>query len=333
VRNAPTSLDARLALVRSLLAVGDVNRSAKEIDALLAAHPNVAAAHTQQGVLAAMRNDAQGARSAFARALELEPSSLEALAGLLALDRRAGQLARAEARIQERLSTGNPSPELLLLAARTYESADNFTGAESALRRALALQPSLLSAYAMLGRLYLAQGRLDKALAEFDGLAAKESRPVASLTMAGMILQAQGNAAAARNRYERAVEIDPRAAIAANNLAWLYLETAEKPDVALRLAQAAAESLPDAPEVLDTLGWAYLKNDKPTLALRTLARCVEQKPDAAGCHFRFGLASVEVGDVESGREALTRALQLKPEAAWVPDARRALAELTADAGA
>ncbi len=68
-------------------------------------------------------------------------------------------------------------------------------------------------------------------------LADKRASPVGAPTMSGIILQAQGRTPEARSRYERALALDSRAAVAANNLAWLYAEAGENMDRAVKLAE------------------------------------------------------------------------------------------------
>jgi len=65
--------------------------------------------------------------------------------------------------------------------------------------------------------------------------------------MVGTLLIVQNKAADARRSYSRALEIDPNAAVAANNLAWLQAEAGENLDVALNLAQLAKRQLPVRP--------------------------------------------------------------------------------------
>ena len=106
----------------------------------------------------------------------------------------------------------------------------------------------------MLGQLYLRQNKLDEARKEFDALAARQAKPIAALTMSGMILQGQGNSKLARERFERALSFDPSAAVAGNNLAWILIDAGDL-NGALQLAQTAASAAPDVPEIMDTLGW------------------------------------------------------------------------------
>jgi putative PEP-CTERM system TPR-repeat lipoprotein len=327
-KSNPDSAAARVALVRSLIAAKDLDRAGRELAAVRAAYPNAAEVHTLTGTLAMQRNDAAAARASFTRAQEIAPESLEALAGLIALDLKENNAATARGRIEQRVKQ-RATPELLLLAARTYWSLDDLSAAERTLRQAIDAEPSMLAPYAMLGQLYMRQQKLDQARAEFDALAAKQSRPVGALTMSGIISQVQNNLPLARKRFEEALAVDGDAVIAANNLAWMHAEQGDNLDVALRLAQTAAAAAPDVPEVLDTLGWVYYKKDLPRLAVAQFQRAVEKAPGNASYLHHLGLAHLQAGDTGAGRAALQMALSAKPSSAAAAEIRRALAAATA----
>lgn len=146
-----------------------------------------------------------------------------------------------------------------MLAARTYAATGDLGKAEQSLKRLVEKDPSYLQAYSALGQLYLHQRKLDAALAEFETMAKRDAKPVAALTLAGIILQVQGKGAEARTRFERVLQLDPSAPVAANNLAWTYAESGESLDVALQLAQTAQRALPDSAEVSNTLGYVYTR--------------------------------------------------------------------------
>ena len=322
----PKSVEARLAVVRSLLASKKFSQADDEVQSLLRTHAKDARVHVQQGLLAVARSDFGVARVSFDRALALDGKSIEGLTGLIALDLRARDFASARQRLDKRLGA-DATPELLLLAARTYSTMNDLDAAERVLQRSIEMAPSLLPAYSMLGQVYLKQRKLDDARAKFDLLAEKESRPIGALTMSGLILQAQGNTAQARQRFERALAIDPQAVVAANNLAWIYAEANENLEQAVRLSVAASEVMPDSPEVLDTLGWVYYKSNLPALAVPPLVRAVERAPDNALYRYHLGLAYERAGDATKSRESLTKALALKSDFAGADDARRALARV------
>jgi len=327
VRAQPKSLDVRLMFVRTLLASKDYTRASREISSLTTEYPTAAPVHVQAGILAASQGSSGVARASFERALSIDPNSIEALAGLTAIDLLAKNVGAAKARIDARLQGQNPRPELLMLAARTYGSAGDLDGAEKLLKRAIESDASLLPAYAMLGQLYYQQRKIDQALKEFETLSQRQSNPVASLTMMGVILQSEGNLNEARRRYEQAIAADPRSPVAGNNLAWIYLEAGDNLDRALQLAQLAAEALPDTPQVLDTLGWAYYKKDLATQAVQPLVRSAEADPKNPVTQYHLGLAYVKAGQADLGRRALERALTLNPDFAGAQNARNVLAGL------
>ena len=106
--------------------------------------------------------------------------------------------------------------------------------------------------------------------------------PSSALTMLGMIAQMEGDKTQAIDYFQRAVDLDPRAAIAANNLAWIYAERGEKLDYALQLAQTAVQVMPKAPEAQDTLGWVYYKRKTAEPAIAAVssdARTRRGQPD------------------------------------------------------
>lgn len=327
VTKAPRNVEARLALVRSLLAGGDLARAEAELAPLVANYGDTAAVVVQQGILAALKKNTAAARKAFERALVIEPGTIEAIGGLVALDLAARDFAGAQTRVQKSLEINPRWSDLLLLAAGTSAAAKDFVAAERHLRQAIEVDPTLLQAYAMLGRLYLSQRKLDEAKAEFETMVRRQTRPVAALTMVGIIEQYQGNTKGARERFEQVLAIDSRAAIASNNLAWIYAESGESLDVALQMAQTAAASLPKSAEVLDTLGWIYYKKKLSSQAVATLSECIENDPKSPVYRYHLGLAYLQAGDQTRGRESLERALALSASFAGVEDARRTLAGL------
>ena len=256
----PGNLAAQLVLARSLLARGDLDRATAVTRALVEAAPaGGGRAGRRPGCWRWRKGDKAGARAAFEKALSLDDRLVEPLAGLVALDLEEKTPERARARIEQRLKKTPNDSAVLALAGRTWAATGDIAKGEEFLRRAIDADASNLDAYSLLGALYISQRKLDQAIAEFDKLAARQPAAVGPPTMAALILQAQGKDEEARKRYERIVEKDPHAAVASNNLAWMYASRGEQLDRALQLAQAAKAELPDHPEVNDTLGFVYLK--------------------------------------------------------------------------
>lgn len=326
-RDEPGDVSTRLTLVRTLLASHELTRAAPEIESLRNQYPAIAEVHAQAGILAAEQNNIPAARAAFTRALELDPNSIEGLSGHVALDLKAKDTAGAKARVERRLDAGKQTTDVLLLAARTFAAAGDLDGAERFLRRAIDRESTSLPAYTMLGQLLVSRGKLEEARLEFEALAERQSKPTAALTMTGLILEAQGKTAQAKERYARVLAMDPGAAIAANNLAWLYADSGERLDAALQLAQSATAAVRDVPELMDTLGWVYYKKKLPALAVPLFARCAERAPENPTFHHHLGLAYLQLGDVQKARAALQRALATKPDASTAAEIGRLLSTL------
>jgi tetratricopeptide (TPR) repeat protein len=327
LKTQPENGDARLALVQGLIRRGDLQRAEADLNVLKAKYPNSAAVHTQAGMLLGLKGRTLEARAEFDRALQLEPNSIEAIGGLVALDVSARKIPEARARVDALVASPTARPVALMLAARTYAAAGDLATAEKTLRRVLSVDPSYLSAYGALGQLYARQGRLDAALTEFEALADRDPKPVAALTLVGMILDSQGNTAAAQKKFERVLQLDAQAPVAANNLAWIYAENGGNLDLALQLAQTAKRKLPDVAEVNDTLGYIYYKKDLVQLAIPALQLALAKDPANPTFRYHLALAHAKEGKTDLAIDSLEQALAAKgtfPEAA---EARSLIASL------
>ncbi|MCX6545025.1 MAG: tetratricopeptide repeat protein [Acidobacteria bacterium] len=327
VKGQPDNPAAHLILCRALIARGDVTRAETETKLLAEKFPNAAEVHALTGLLQGRKGDMAGARKSFERALQIDPASLDALGGLVALDFNAKKPADARARVDAALAKTPDNAPLLILAARTYGSAGDMTKAEQALVKIIEVDPSNLQAYGMLGQLYVSQNKLDQAKARFEDIVARQPKSVAAQTMIGMIYSTQGKNAEARKSYEKILDLDPRAPVAANNLAWMMADANENLDVALQLAKTAKSVIPNSPDVDDTLGWIYYKKGLNTLAITSFRDALAKAPTNAAYHYRLGLAYLKNNDPVRAKESLTQALKLDPKLPQAADARRALDSL------
>ena len=326
-KNEPDKAEPRLAQARALIAQRQLDSAELVLDQVLKAYPRSAEALTQLGIVRTLRRDVVRAAPLFERALEIDPLRLEATAGLVSLDLAARRHAEARARAEARLASTPGDSAALLLAGRTYSAVGDVKAAEDTLKKAIEADPQNLGAYETLGRLYMAGGRLKEAQAEFEAIAARQSRPIGSLTMVGMIQQGRKLAAEARSTYERVLQFDSKAAIAANNLAWIYLDSGENLDLALQLAQTAKASRPTQPEITDTLGWIYYRKGLFPQAVRELEGTVQSDPANPLYQYHLGLAYAKTGDKVRAKRTLEAALRLKPDFDGAADAARVLSTL------
>jgi tetratricopeptide (TPR) repeat protein len=309
----PSNLDAKVALARSLIAAGNLARADAEIADLLKAAPDSAVVASLQGTLLASRNNATAARAAFERALQASPGFLEALGGLTYLDLQAKNPAAALARLDADLKRQPGRPQVLALVARAALVAGDAARTEQALREAIAADPRFTPAYTMLAQLYLKQGKLDQARAEYEGISQRNPLDIASRTMVGWLLEAQGKQDEAMKAYAAAVNAGGNAPVAANNLAFMYAQRGTNLDEALQLATKAKQRMPEDANVDDTLGWIYYKKDQPQLAIGPLQDSLRRRPDNAETLFHLGLVQARLGRSAEARASLQRALKLDPK--------------------
>jgi tetratricopeptide (TPR) repeat protein len=142
--------------------------------------------------------------------------------------------------------------------------------------------------------------------------------------MAAVLVHAKGDLEDATRRYTELLTVEPRAGVAANNLAWIYADERQNLDLALDLAERATEALPDYAEAWDTLGWVYQRKQLPLLAVVPFEKAVGQDPNNATFHYHLGMALAGTGDREKARESLQMALKLQPS---FPDAQREMKAL------
>jgi Tfp pilus assembly protein PilF len=215
----------------------------------------------------------------------------------------------------------------MVLGAKAHAAANDNRTAEKLLRKALELDGSSLDAYTTLAGLYLIDHRLAEARNEFIEIARRQPQSVSPAIMVGIISEAMGDRETAVTWYSNALRIDPRAAPAANNLAWIYAERGENLDSAQQLAEIAYSALPSLPEVMDTLGWVYFKKDMLSLALPMLRRANEQAPRNPQYLFHLGMLYAKNGDEAKARSTLQSALSLSRDFEGASDARAALSSL------
>ncbi|MEO6236114.1 MAG: tetratricopeptide repeat protein [Vicinamibacterales bacterium] len=324
VQADPSSLDARLTLARAQMQQHDFPAAQATLEELTRAVPGAAAPQAQLGTLLLMNNDAAGARAAFGRAITIDPFQLEGLAGLTTLDVGTQHQSEAIARLTALVDRAPQNTGLLLLTAGAYSAARDLPHAETLLLKAIEIDPGLLAAYSLLGRLYVTENRLDAARVQFERVARQHERPVVALTILGIIDQMQNRIPDAQQAFERAMKSDPRAGVAANNLAWIYAENGGSLDRALELAETANASLPNNAEVSDTLGWVYYKKGLVSLAITTLRRSLELDPKNVPASYHLALAYETSGNRTEARRMFDRYLTLDPSSERSAEVRRRL---------
>jgi tetratricopeptide (TPR) repeat protein len=316
-----------LLLAKALAAQGNLPGARTQLALLEKSNPqSFDVAMTSAAVYAAMK-DFANAENAFVKASNLRPESVEALRGLVNLDLARKKPHDAEARIEAHVKAYPNDAVSWQLAGETYQTLGESAQSESALLKAIELDPKLFGVYQSLARLYVSEKRLDDAKEQFKRLVDHQAKPVGAWTMMGMVLNMQNKDEEARVAYEKALALDPRAPIAANNLAWVYAVTGRNLDLALQLAQTAKSQLPERHEFDDTLGYIYYKKGLATLAISSLQQSVAADPGNPTYLCHLGLAYAQNGDTTKARKSLEQALKIRSDFEGAAEARKVLISL------
>ncbi|MGE0103756.1 MAG: tetratricopeptide repeat protein [Blastocatellales bacterium] len=216
-----------------------------------------------------------------ARAIEIDPAGPAALSVLVDARLALRDYDGALRQIDELQAAGPLADEQ---RARILMARGESAGAEKILRDILESHPDHLNAYFLLSELYQSSsGRTDRAIAELRRLI--ERRPESGLgqahLMIGLLEDGRGEHQRAVESYERVLAYDKRsatAAIALNNLAWLFAEKGlGNLDQAVDYARRAIAILPE-PAFFDTLGYAYLKKGQHRIAAEQFSRALAGNP-------------------------------------------------------
>jgi tetratricopeptide (TPR) repeat protein len=288
------------------------------------------------GRMLLQRGQQPDARKAFEKSIEISPDYMPATEALVDLDIAAKQYGLAMDRLQEFIDKNPKLAQLWGFRGKIYLAQRDFTHAEADLLKAIDLDPKLEAAYLLLAQLYVASNKQDEAIEKLNALVEK-NKTVPALTQLAMLQAQRKNFPAARDAYEKLLEIAPNFPLALNNLAALYSERLGQLDKAYDLAKRASEAAPNEPRLADTLGWILFKRGDYGNALQLLQESAGKLPEQPEIQFHAGMAYYMMGEEGPARLALQKAVDATADFPGKDEARQRLALLaisvaTANAG-
>jgi Flp pilus assembly protein TadD len=176
------------------------------------------------------------------------------------------------------------------------------------------------------GRCLADLGRLEEAEAVLRR--AVRVRDAAAEYNLGTVLDRQGRSEEARERYERALAIDPFHSRALNNFG-IWLDRRGQSNAAITMLQRSVQADPDNAEMYSNLGSALIGARRIPEALRALDTAVALAPEAPDAHNNRGIALVLSGRRAEAAGEFETALRLNP---GHPNAKRNLEGLGASRG-
>jgi len=302
----PNNLDMQDALGRAQIANGDGNQAVTTYTKLAAAQPTYAMHHVRMADGYALNKDMVNAARALRRALELQPNLAAAKGSQVALavmDKRYDD-ALALSRDMQKRDAKDPMGWALEGEVETQRK--NWAAAAAAYSGALQRRP-VADYAAKLHRSLLQAGNS----AEADRVAAdwKKNQPKDAIFAyyLGDLALSQNKLAEAEQHYRAVLEVQPKNALALNNVAWLLVKQGKPGAVAM--AEQAITLLPDRAALLDTLATALAAEKQVGKAIDAQKRAIVISPQDHGLKLglaRYYIANGEKPQARAELEALAK---------------------------
>jgi putative PEP-CTERM system TPR-repeat lipoprotein len=196
-----------------------------------------------------------------------------------------------------------------MLLASVYQEQNNPGLAIETLKKGLLRDGSNPQAALTLAVLYSKSGNHSLSLKTCEDILLKRPNYAPAYYTQGTLLEAKGSKNDAVKKYRAAIALSNTYAAPLNNLAYLYLDGYGSKEEALLLAERAFALDPENPGILDTLGYALLKNNRHQEAREYLGKAVALLPGEPTINYHLALAHRASGDKKQATERLQIALR------------------------
>jgi tetratricopeptide (TPR) repeat protein len=167
---------------------------------------------------------------------------------------------------------------------------------------------------------------VDQAIASYRTALQSNPRDVRIYLALGSLLETRNQWQEAEDLYQKALQIQPDYALAANNLSYLMLEHGGNVNVAVTLAQTARKGMPDSPNSADTLGWAYYQQGVYNASIDLFQEAIKANPDNPTYHYHLGMAYQKSNNFAMAKKQLEYTLQISPNYSQAGEIKKILAE-------
>jgi tetratricopeptide (TPR) repeat protein len=178
-----------------------------------------------------------------------------------------------------------------------------------------------------LAKIYSAQDKHENAQDIYNAVLAKHADFIPAIFGKAAIYDLQGNKRQAQELYKEILEKDENYAPALNNLAYMYLDVYADPKEALQLAVKAFRNSPGDPGIMDTLGYALLKNGQVDKSIVFLEKAAMLVPKEAAIRLHLGQAYKAAGRRDDAVASLMAIDETNAQQAQIKQAQSLLKEL------
>lgn len=197
-----------------------------------------------------------------------------------------------------------------LVLASISESQKDIAGAINEIKNGLKVDGNNVQALLYLGRLHEARKEYDQAKSAYDEACRKKPDYAPAIFAQGALLDLAGKKKEAVLKYREVLAKSNTFVPAMNNLAYLCADGYGNREEALRLAITAFKLEPGNAGVMDTLGYALLKNNRKDEAKKVLEKAVTMLPNNPTVVYHLALAYKESGDMPNAIRTAQKCLTL-----------------------
>jgi tetratricopeptide (TPR) repeat protein len=172
--------------------------------------------------------------------------------------------------------------------ASAYENLRQFDKAIGVLTQARTLSPTDPMVPIRLARTQLEAGKGDNAVATLQTAVTKFPDQLAVKLELGSTLDRQKKYSEADALFREILTAEPKNADALNTFGYMLAERGQRLDESITMVQRALELDPGNPAYLDSLGWAYYKQNKFDLAEAPLRQAAEKLPSVSVIQSHLG---------------------------------------------
>jgi tetratricopeptide (TPR) repeat protein len=260
-------------------------------------------------------------------ALKIQPDASEPLLAVTRLDLRLKQSGRAAHRLEGVIAAQPANALARTIQGEMLLAQNQAAAAIASYQGAVQVEPKWANGYHGLAQAQLAVKRDEDAVRTLREGIATVREPSMLVADLGALLQRTGRVDEAIALYEGQLSRDPKSAFVANNLAML-LVTARTDTASLARAQQLANQLASssAAGFLDTRGWVKFKSGDYRGAVPLLQQAVDKAPDAPELRYHLAMAQLRDGSQPLAVKNLEAALRAQQPFPGIDDARAALAQ-------
>jgi len=298
-----------VALILAHLRVGEVDKALAAHEQLERKQPDHPQTHNLKGGILMARQDLEGARAAFDRALELDPGFISAAVNLARLDISQGKPEDAKRRFEKIISRDPARPDpYLLLADLQAQTGSPPAEVRATIERAIAANPMARAPKLALARRYLADNETARARAIAQELVASEQDDPVALAVLAQAQNAMGERQQAIATLNRLVGLQPQSPRPLLALADVQRAADDKSgaEQSLRRALALRSDLIEAQQRLITV---LVETQRAPEALKLAREVQGQRPDVAAGYLLEGDIHAAGGNWDQAIPAFRSALE------------------------